>query len=567
MLRVRDRFLAALLMLVCALPLAGRAEVAACAAMSGQDSLSRSASQYLASLDVQKMSAARAQAIGVFYAPCGFRLAWTADGVTTAAARSMMVAMGQADRKGLRAEDYGLSWWGCRAAATEIPCVGRERELAQFDVDLTVAVMRFVSDLRYGRARLHSEKTGYAEVADSGFVANYIRENLVSSVEPSRAIQALEPSYPGYLRTESALNDLLTLENSEADVVVPDEARSLQLGDATVVAVALDERLAQFGLLPRYVEPASQLTFDAPKQRALARFQELHGLAVTGRVDRVTLRELNVPMKRRAAQLSMSLERWRWLPHEFVRPPVVVNIPEFRLRAYDPQGRVTLSMAVIVGRAGSRQTPILSAPMKEVTFHPYWNVPESIQMREIAPLVRRDTSYLRRHDYQIVSRSGAVLDSDSAEARRWLLSGQARVRQVPGRQNALGDIKFNFPNVFDAYMHGTPQTALFAQTKRDFSHGCIRVEDPSRLAAWVLRDERGWTADRIAQAIADPATVSVSLAAPIPVLLVYGTGIAAEDGTVRFFDDVYGYDSELAITLNEITRSRQKEDTRSWGVS
>jgi murein L,D-transpeptidase YcbB/YkuD len=281
-------------------------------------------------------------------------------------------------------------------------------------------------------------------------------------------------------------------------------------------------------------------------------------------VDSKTWRQLSVPLSERVNQLALTLERWRWVPHTFKEPPVVVNIPEFRVRAYDEQLHVVLSMPVIVGGSAGRRSPVLQASMTQVIFYPFWNVPRKIQMHEIAPHVARNPAYLSTHDYELVNSQGTVAHLSGVAALHAILSGSIRVRQRPGDLNALGAIKFVFPNAFDVYMHGTPEQKLFQQDRRDFSHGCIRVEEPNALALWVLHHESGWTAERIADAVANPETLTVRLSRPIPVLIVYGTGFAAEDGSVRFYDDVYHYDAVLTAILANLSAARRSADQTPW---
>src|SRR3569833_2894173 len=190
-------------------------------------------------------------------------------------------------------------------------------------------------------------------------------------------------------------------------------------------------------------------------------------------------------------------------------------------------------MKVIVGKAYGHKTPIFAAQMSAVIFHPWWDVPASIARNELQPKAAQDPGYLARNHYEIVATAG----------------GGSRIRQKPGADNALGFLKFVFPNRFNVYMHGTPATELFSRTRRDFSHGCIRVEFPERLAQWVLKNTAGWPRERIRAAIEDSKTLQVGLNRPIPVLIVYGTAIAGEDGMARFFDDIYGYDAQLTRTL------------------
>ncbi|HTW64067.1 MAG TPA: L,D-transpeptidase family protein [Bryobacteraceae bacterium] len=254
----------------------------------------------------------------------------------------------------------------------------------------------------------------------------------------------------------------------------------------------------------------------------------------------------------RIRQLQLVLERWRWVPHSFARPPIVVNIPEFRLRAYNAEYRPVLEMKVVVGKAYHHKTPVFSSEMTHVIFRPYWDVPLSIQRAELAPELAKDPEYLAKNDYEIVDSGRHVVSKGpvSTDMLEQIRSGKLFVRQTPGDKNALGLIKFLFPNEYDVYLHGTPAKALFLRTRRDFSHGCIRVEKPEELALWVLRGVPGWDLDRIRAAEKGTDSLRVNLAKPIPVLIVYGTAVVSPDGEVHLFADIYGFDAELEEVLD-----------------
>jgi murein L,D-transpeptidase YcbB/YkuD len=252
-------------------------------------------------------------------------------------------------------------------------------------------------------------------------------------------------------------------------------------------------------------------------------------------------------------QIELALERLRWLPPLGKSPLIAVNIPAFQLFAFDSAGGTgapALAMKVVVGKAVSTRTPMLFEPMRYVEFLPYWNVPRSILLSEIIPTLRRNPSYLRAHDMElVVPGGGAAGDRVTADEIRRLMADSLRVRQRPGPANALGLVKFVFPNAAAVYLHGTPQSELFAKSRRDFSHGCIRVEDPAALAEWVLRDKPGWTADSVTGAMEGSTTRRVLLRKPLPVAVFYTTVVAMPDGTARFYPDVYGLDRELSEQL------------------
>jgi murein L,D-transpeptidase YcbB/YkuD len=230
---------------------------------------------------------------------------------------------------------------------------------------------------------------------------------------------------------------------------------------------------------------------------------------------------------------------------------VVVNVPEFRLRGYGADYRPELEMKVAVGRAPRNPTPLFAGRIQHVIFRPYWNVPFSIQRAELVPDIKRDRSYLAKNNYEVVSPAGEVVIQDevSDETLELLRTGKLWLRQTPGPKNALGLVKFVFPNFQNVYMHDTPSKAVFGRASRDVSHGCIRVEKPGDLAAWVLRFDTSWPRERIADAMNGAETIQVNLKQPIPVLIVYETAVALESGEVRFFKDIYEYDSALESKL------------------
>jgi L,D-transpeptidase YcbB len=250
--------------------------------------------------------------------------------------------------------------------------------------------------------------------------------------------------------------------------------------------------------------------------------------------------------------MELVLERWRWLPTEYQESPIIANIPEFRLRAYDEQFRTMLTSNVVVGKAYRHETPIFVSKMRYVIFRPYWNVPTAIQRNELIPKIQRNPDYVAEHQFEIVDGGGSVVTDGAvgADVMRGLRSGAYTIRQKPGPKNALGLVKFIFPNNYNVYLHSTPEPELFSRARRDFSHGCIRVENPAALAAWVLRNKPDWNPDRIRATMnGDADNVQVDLDQPIPVLILYSTAVVEPDNEVHFFNDIYGYDASLEKAL------------------
>jgi murein L,D-transpeptidase YcbB/YkuD len=285
---------------------------------------------------------------------------------------------------------------------------------------------------------------------------------------------------------------------------------------------------------------------------AVKRFQRRHGLDDDGRLGAGTIKQLNVPLQDRVLQLQLTLERWRWLPTQLSAPPIIVNIPDFRVRALDEDNKVVLDMRVVVGKSMRTQTPVFTREMTYVVLRPYWNVPPSILRGEIVPAIQRDRGYIASKNYEVTTPDGKVVTSGeiSDDVLAQLKAGKLAVRQKPGPSNALGLIKLIFPNEHNVYLHSTPSQALFARSRRDFSHGCIRVEHPAELAAWALRNNSGWTVERIKQEMqTGKDNVTVTLAQKVPVFIVYGTALAYANGEVHFSDDIYGHDTKLAAAL------------------
>jgi murein L,D-transpeptidase YcbB/YkuD len=284
---------------------------------------------------------------------------------------------------------------------------------------------------------------------------------------------------------------------------------------------------------------------DESLVRALRNFQRRHGLTEDGILGGATWRALTTPLSRRVQQIERTLQRWEQLPTNPGTRTLFINIPQFRLiglhTAGDTEAQM-LRMDVVVGRNEKRlRTPTMITELREVVFHPYWDVPLSILHNELLPMIRRNPDYLQTSHMEIVAASAAVLAGDAAGIEA-LAAGKARLRQRPGVDNALGRVKFVLSNDRAIYLHDTPATALFARTRRAFSHGCVRVSDPQALARFALHDIPDWSVARIEAALAGAETLHVKLPIPIRVYIVYGTALALEGGEVRFYDDVYGLD-------------------------
>jgi L,D-transpeptidase YcbB len=479
-------------------------------------------------------------AITRFYELGRFSPAWVRSGVPTPQALILIEDFEGAAAKGLNPEDYDAGRWNARLerlrAADTSPS-----EIARFDLALTVSALRFASDLEFGRVNPQIIQFGLYSRPDRLKLADWIRSELVNSSDVTSALEIFEPPFAEYRRTQQALAAYRKLAAEGENDPLPSGNELIKPGDFYPAAVRLKEFLQRVGdwsgssAMPDLPgsSPLDNLTYAGQLVDAVKRFQSRHGLAPDGIIGPLTINALNVPLTERVRQIELALERWRWLSHTSSRRSIIVNIPEFELRALDESGRVALRMKVIAGRADGYQTPVFSALMTYLIFRPYWDVPDSIASEELLPKAAEDPEYLARNHYELVP----------------LPMGGFRIRQGPGPDNALGGVKFLLPNEYNVYLHATPAVTLFSKSRRDFSHGCIRVEKPEELAQWVLRSNPGWDQEHIREAMNDEQALRVNLSMPVAVFVVYQTVAVDENGEVRFFNDIYGQDASLEEAL------------------
>jgi murein L,D-transpeptidase YcbB/YkuD len=469
---------------------------------------------------------------------------WFGAAARSDAARAAIRGMAAAASHGLLPEDYDAAALDSilRAWGSSPPSAG---ERGRVDVMLSVDLLRYLDDLRRGRTRgvvasgsvtpaAPPDWAGAIGRALDGDSVDALIDHAAPALTQYRNLRALLERY----RSLAALPEFTPL--SAEQPVAPGQ-RYGQLDE-------LRRRLATLGDLEADASLGDS-RYAGSTVEAVRRFQERHGLSPDGVIGPATLAALNVPLAHRVRQIELALERLRWLPPLGSQPFVVVNIPGFRLFGFDSAGGTgtpSFSSRVVVGRALDTETPVLYELMRYIEFRPYWNVPRSILVNEILPRLGRDPEYLHRHRMEIVGPGDRALgDSVTDDVRRRLARGQLRIRQRPGPSNALGLVKFVFPNAASVYLHDTPESELFARSRRDFSHGCIRVEDAAALAVWALRNPVEWGRDQVEAALAGPTSRRVFLRRPMPVAVVYATAAATPAGDAWFFADLYGHDREL----------------------
>jgi murein L,D-transpeptidase YcbB/YkuD len=412
--------------------------------------------------------------------------------------------------------------------------------------------MRYISDLHIGKVNPKHFEFGLDVEAKKYNLPEFLKEDVVEATDLAGVLAKVEPPYPGYRRTIQALHTYLALAKEYDEKPLPAAEKTIAAGDSYPGVPQLIRLLRLVGDLPADANlPENGTAYQGALVDAVKNFQRRRGRDPDGRITAQTLADLNVPLTSRVRQMQLTLERWRWLPLAYQKTPIVANIPEFHLRAYDENFKIVLQMNVVVGKAYGHGTPVFSDTMQYVVFRPYWSVPNSIAKAEFLPHIARDPDYLAKNGFEVVNSRQEVVTSGTvtSDTLAQLRAGKLFIRQTPGPKNSLGLMKFIFPNSYSVYMHDTPAQEFFAKSRRDFSHGCIRLEKPADLAVWVLHDNPGWNMDRVRAAMNGAPNQQVNLAHPIPVLIVYATVIVTEDGLVHFYDDIYGHDAALEKVL------------------
>jgi len=490
----------------------------------------------------------------LFYERRNFNPAWIQTDESFILAQSLMRAIRSARHDGLQPFDYHTV--NLERLLNE---VNRRRSrgeavdpelLLDLELLLTDAFLMLGSHLLAGRVNpetIHTQwqvfnpEADLADVLQTAIDTKQVEGVLSSLSSPHSGYHALKKALQHYRRIEAlggwpTLRDGLHWRRGSHDARISILRRRLELsGD-----------LVPFG--SRYI-----YLFDGALEAAIRRFQYRHGLELNGRIDNQTLQALNVPAGRRARQIELNLERWRWIPHELGQRHILVNIANFKLSVVE-SGRAVLVMRVVVGR-DYRRTPVFSEKMKYLVINPFWNIPVKIAVEDILPKVRRNPNYLRYRQIKVYKnwRSWAAeIDPRNVD---WSQVGEDnfyyKFQKQPGPYNDLGRIKFMFPNKFAIYLHDTPTRKLFRLSARGFSSGCIRVEKPVELAQYLLHNDPQWTRAHILKAIAGGETKTVRLRHQIPVHLLYWTTWVDNQGTLHFRDDIYGRDAPLDRALKE----------------
>ncbi|SFN58328.1 L,D-transpeptidase family protein [Dokdonella immobilis] len=476
-----------------------------------------------------------ANAVRRFYTRRGFQPAWTGPGCQ-AALQQLIGAIEDSESHGLSARDYhmdGLLGSG-RCDAT--------RELLATDAWLALA-----AHLHAGRVNPLTVEPDWTATRPT-IDAVALLEQTLAAGDVAGALERLAPHDPLYAALREALARYRSYAARGGWVGIA-PGPSLRRGDSGTRVGQLRARLQLSGLLEVEPETGIDTRFDDTVEDAVRRFQRRTNLEPDGVVGAQTLIQLNRRASHRIEQARANLERLRWLPEDMGRRHIRVNIADYRLEAW-ADGVLERVHQVIVGRQ-YRSTPSFSGQITRLVFSPWWEVPRSLAVKDKLPLFRRDPGALDRLGYVVIDRNGGVVDPAGIDWKTLSANNfPYRLRQRPGPKNALGVVKFLFPNAHDVYLHDTSEPALFSHARRSFSSGCIRVESALELARWVLAPMPEWTRERIDAAATAGVEQVVELREPVPVHLLYLTAVSDGNGGVRFIDDVYDRDPALITALD-----------------
>jgi murein L,D-transpeptidase YcbB/YkuD len=479
------------------------------------------------------------------------RALWPSPGAGRPPAQPAIALLREAGVHGLVPDDYDVRYLQDAAAGLASRPAPAAPEVALFDVAVSLSTIRFLTDVHRGRA--DPRRAGFDYHAGERHDVAEVLGHALAANDLAAAVGEVEPAFVQYRRLKNALRQYRQLATDETLRPVTG-VKTVRRGDAYSDLPRLVRRLQALGDLAAATSDPGSDVYREPLVGAVERFQARHGLAVDGILGPSTFRQLNAPLSHRVRQIELALERLRWLPHAPPGKFLAVNVPAFRLVALEAAAsdRPALQMGIVVGRAARTRTPLFADAIRYVIFRPFWYPPRSIIVNEILPAVRRSPRYLAEQPLDLVARGddqATPLAATPANLGR-LATGSLRLRQRAGPHNALGRLKFVFPNSYDVYLHDTPARELFARPRRDFSHGCIRVENAAALAEFLLARQGGWTRERIEQAMDGERTVRVDLPAPVPVFIYYTTAIVRHDATVEFFEDIYGKDASLDRELH-----------------
>ncbi len=500
------------------------------------------------------------RAVTRFYQVRAFKPAWVDRFGLRPPGAMALARVYQAADQGLRYADYRNPWMeellGGAVARPVAVGAAFEGQQSHLDMVVTAMVLRYAWHLTTGRTDQALLHYGHPPARPS---LDHLAVGLAEALDRGRLeefLNGLGPRHAGYRALQESLPRYHQIERNGGWPAI-EAGPTLQTGDCGPRVVQLKARLALSGDLSPLVDTADPC-FNTELAIALVWFQRRHGLYADGVAGARTLAALNVPVGVRIRQIQLSLERWRWMPADMGSRYLLVNIPAFQMQVVEA-GRVVKTMRTIVGRK-RRPTPMLASKITYLELNPYWHVPHRIARKDLLPKIKADPDFLARQDFRVFDGWAPGARELDPTAIDWTAVSAThfpyRLRQEPAGRNALGRVKFMFPNEMSVYLHDTPTKGLFRKSSRSYSSGCVRVEEPLSLVSLLL-ERQDWDAERLAQAVASDLRQVVVLDDPVPIYLVYLTAWVDADGRNHFRKDIYGHDRTLTVALAQSGAARR----------
>jgi murein L,D-transpeptidase YcbB/YkuD len=487
-----------------------------------------------------------------FYQMRKYDASWTRDGYPLPAAEALAKALKAAEAEGLQPRDYHMERIETSLADIRQILARNERpetaSIINLEFLLSDAYLVYAAHLLNGRVNPETLHADEWTIYPTRFNLARHLSTALDGGDVEGSLKGLLPAQQGYGRLKTALIVYRALAERGGWPVIPGDGR-LEKGIKSDRVPLLRSRLKVTGEMPATVDSVSDL-FDEAVEEAVKRFQLRHGLFDDGIVGTRTLRALNVPVEKRIRQIELNLERWRWLPQNMGNPYIMVNIAGYGLEVVENESPV-LTMKIIVGTA-FQKTPVFSGKMTYIEMNPFWNVPHSIATEETLGKIRKNPEFFAKENMKVFTagQNGETVNPASID---WSALSENnfpyRLRQEPGPRNPLGRIKFMFPNKHSVYLHDTSDPQLFRKERREFSHGCIRIEKPMDMTEFVMRGSKDWSREKVAAVLKTKETTVAYLPKPIPVHILYFTAWGNGDGTVHFLEDIYRRDERLEKAL------------------
>jgi L,D-transpeptidase YcbB len=500
----------------------------------------------------------RTEDLDSLYKLFNYKLIWLGTPNAANNIKEVLNLFATASGNGLNPDNYDVIPLQQKSQLALKPESNDAKSLALYDTALSISLLRFLHDLHYGRVDPQgiqfNLKLREKKLIDLPVL---IQENLQKDTL-AQMPSLVEPQLKQYQKLKTWLATYRRLAEQPNNIKLNIE-KPVYPGQLLFQIDELRKFLLLLGDLP---EEKSEVVvkqsnyYKGKIVEAVKKFQHRHGLQNDGVLGKDTVEAINLPITQRVTQIELAMERLRWLPEANSGRSIIVNIPAFQLWAFNDVSEDSddaMTMRVVVGKALENQTPVLMAEMSFIDFMPYWNVPDSIVKDEIMPKWIQNHNYLAKEKMELVYNFGNKVKpvAFSESSIEQVKEGVLKIRQRPGKKNPLGQVKFIFPNKDEVYLHGTPANSLFRKSRRDFSHGCVRVEKPELLAEFALNSQGKWTKDYIREAMKSTKTERVILKKSIPVLFFYITSFVDQQDNLVFYPDIYGHDAVLMEALQK----------------